>query len=170
MRRVRAAAPTPTRDGVIADLGAAARTRRTLLLLLGHRDGLLGFRVRKEADGTWLAERMDGGTVRTALEPPIAALTFPGASRYRRPRTVRGCLLRTGRPDISSVPDDAIGVVVFAPDPPAARAAIELLRRSLAKVGLELNDAKTRVIGDPAEARAMLTARPPSLARDRGMA
>jgi Reverse transcriptase (RNA-dependent DNA polymerase) len=61
-------------------------------------------------------------------------------------------------------------VVVFAPDPRGARAAIDLLRRSLAKVGLELNDAKTRVIGDPVEARAMLIARPPSLAPDRGMA
>jgi len=75
-------------------------------------------------------------------------------------------LVVAGLPHLRWVDD----VVVFAPDPREARAGIDLLRRSLAHVGLELNDTKTRIIGDPAEARAMLTARPPSLARDRGMA
>ena len=56
-------------------------------------------------------------------------------------------------------------VVAFALDPRGARTAIDALHRSLAAVGLELNEAKTRIVDDPAEARAALTGPRPSLAR-----
>ena len=61
-------------------------------------------------------------------------------------------------------------VVAFAHDPRGARTAIDALHRSLAGVGLELNEAKTRIVDDPAEARAAFTGLRPSLARGPGVA
>ncbi len=58
---------------------------------------------------------------------------------------------------------------VFARDETCARDALEALRRSLAVVGLELNEAKTRMTQDPLEARTLMSASRRSLATDSGM-
>jgi hypothetical protein len=60
--------------------------------------------------------------------------------------------------------------IVFASDDALARAGLEALHRSLALVGLELNEAKTRMTHDPLEARALVSASRRSFATDSGMA
>jgi hypothetical protein len=60
--------------------------------------------------------------------------------------------------------------IVFAPDDGRARAGLEALHRSLTAVGLELNEAKTRLARDPLEARALLRVSGGSFATDSRMA
>lgn len=58
----------------------------------------------------------------------------------------------SGTPHMRWVDD----IVAFAGDVRHAIRATDALRRALGSVGLDLNDAKTRVICDPVEARALL--------------
>lgn len=55
-------------------------------------------------------------------------------------------------------------VVVFAADGPMVRAAFDGLRRAADRVGLELNDGKTRMFTDLHEARTALVRSTPSRA------
>ncbi|MET0136684.1 MAG: hypothetical protein ABW215_24095, partial [Kibdelosporangium sp.] len=52
---------------------------------LGQAGGMLGWRVRVQADGSWVGERIDGGQVRLAKDSGTlaAALVFPGEATLR---------------------------------------------------------------------------------------
>ena len=51
---------------------------------LGARDGLVGVRVQRREDGTYLAEATDGRRVAAPVpEPPVALVAFPGDARPR---------------------------------------------------------------------------------------
>ena len=63
-----------------------------------------------------------------------------------------GDLRAAGTPHLRWVDD----VVAFAIDTPHAVRATDALRRSLESCGLDIHNGKTRVIADPAEARAVL--------------
>nr|WP_042183379.1 hypothetical protein [Kibdelosporangium sp. MJ126-NF4]CEL15477.1 FIG01126201: hypothetical protein [Kibdelosporangium sp. MJ126-NF4]CTQ92121.1 FIG01126201: hypothetical protein [Kibdelosporangium sp. MJ126-NF4] len=49
---------------------------------LGVADGMVGWRVREEQDGSWTGQGIDGRTVRyQGQHPPVAAIRFPGSDQ-----------------------------------------------------------------------------------------